>query len=101
MFERMIGLEVTDDALYTQYRAAMTPLLKAHGGSFVVDVRVAEVLCAPGGGSFNRLFLLRFPSRDAFDAFFADPEYKAVRERLFVPSVGAVSALGEYSSAGS
>ncbi|MCA9642910.1 MAG: hypothetical protein KC492_19570 [Myxococcales bacterium] len=48
-------------------------------------------------GAVNTRFVFD-PSRAAFDAFFADPAYLAVRERFFVPSVGAISALGEYTT---
>ncbi len=85
--EILVGLLVTDEAAYATYRAHMTPLLTARGGSFGVDVRVAEVLQSPGSERFNRLFTIRFPSRDEHDAFFADPEYLEVRKRYFDPSV--------------
>lgn len=77
----------------------MTPLLEAHGGRFVVDVRVAEVLRSPepGAAGFNRLFTLRFRSQRDHDAFFADPEYLAIRARLFEPSVsGGAHVLGRH-----
>jgi len=98
MFDRTIGLEVLDDAVYTQYRAEMTPLLEAAGGRFVLDVRVAEVLRGPAGARFNRLFTIRFPSQAASGGFFADPAYLAIRQRLFVPSVGQVHVLAVHDS---
>ncbi len=45
--EILVGLQVDNEELYAKYRAEMTPLLEAHGGCFVVDVRVAAVLRAP------------------------------------------------------
>ena len=87
MMEILVGLMVTDETTYATYRAQMTPLLTARGGSFGVDVRVAEVLQSPGSEPFNRLFTIRFPSLAAHDAFFADPEYLAVRKRYFDASV--------------
>jgi uncharacterized protein (DUF1330 family) len=74
----------------------MTPLLLAHGGSFVVDVRVAEVLKSPASGGFNRLFTIRFPTVAAHDTFFGNPEYLEIRREWFVPSVGRVAKLGRY-----
>jgi uncharacterized protein (DUF1330 family) len=96
MIEVLYGLEVIDEEVYASYRAAMTPLLEAHGGRFVVDVRVAEVLRSPEGAPFNRLFAIRFPSPEKMSAFFANAEYLAVRRRLFEPSVSAVQKLGDY-----
>lgn len=98
MFDRTVGLEVLDDALYTQYRAEMTPLLEAAGGRFVLDVRVAEVLRGPEGARFNRLFTIRFPTQTAFAAFFADPTYLAIRARLLTPSVGQLHVLAAHES---
>lgn len=95
--EILVGLSVRDEEGYAEYRAAMTPVLHAHGGSFGVDVRVAAVLRAPGAAAFNRLFTIRFPSAHDHDAFFADPDYLPIRERLFEPSVnGAAEVLGRY-----
>jgi uncharacterized protein (DUF1330 family) len=95
MYEILVGLEVTDEAAYARYRAAMAPILLAHGGSFGVDVRVSDVL-RPEGTPFNRLFTIRFPSKERHQAFFANPDYLDVRRRFFEPSVGAVHRLGAY-----
>lgn len=92
--EILVGLQVTDEALYAEYRAHMLPLLTARGGSFGLDVRVAEVLKSPGTQPFNRVFTIHFPSAAAHDAFFADPEYQAVRKRFFDPSVAPGSRWG-------
>lgn len=97
-FEILVGVDVIDDAGYATYRREMTPLLEAHGGHFVVDVRVAEVLRGPG--AFNRLFTIRFPSADARTSFFALPEYLAIRERHFAPSVRATVPLAAYELEG-
>ena len=74
----------------------MAPLLLAHGGSFRLDARVAEVLRSPAEQPFNRLFTIRFPSRERLDAFFSSPEYLAVRKRFFEPSVSAVTRLASF-----
>jgi uncharacterized protein (DUF1330 family) len=96
MIEILVGLQVTDDATYAAYRAHMMPLLAAHGGSFVVDVRVSEVLKSPESKAINRLFTIRFPSIEQHDAFFAHPDYKAVRAKYFEPSVAATSRIARY-----
>ena len=96
MMEILIGICVTNEETYTAYRAHMSPLLSARGGSFGVDVRVAEVLKNPGTEPFNRLFTIRFPTLAAHDAFFSDPEYLAVRQRYFEPSVAHSMRFGRY-----
>lgn len=100
MVEILVGVHVTNPELYAEYRARMTPLLIAHGGQFVVDVLVAEVLRSPENKRFNRLFTIRFPSQQQLDAFFALPEYRAIRQQFFEPSVAETARLGRYEVLG-
>jgi uncharacterized protein (DUF1330 family) len=90
----LFGLEVTDDAGYTHYRNAMAPILARHGGTFDCDFVVARVLKGPNP-RINRVFTLTFPSSTNRDGFFADEQYRSVRERWFEPAVGAVEVLAE------
>jgi len=94
MIETLMALNVVDAEQYAQYRARMTPLLEACGGSFGLDVWVAEVLRSPTDKPFNRLFTIVFPSPEQRDAFFSNPEYLAIRQAWFEPSVAAVTELG-------
>lgn len=96
--DTLMGMNVVDDALYTRYREEMTPLLEAVGGSFGVDVRVSEVLRSPANRQFNRLFTIRFPSRDIREAFFRDPRYLEIRRRLFEPAVAYYDQLAVYDA---
>ncbi|MEN0066006.1 MAG: DUF1330 domain-containing protein [Myxococcota bacterium] len=94
--ERLVGVNVTDEAGYQAYREGMLPILKQHGGEFTTDVRVSEVLLAPGNAKFNRLFTLRFPDEEAMTAFFSNPAYQAVRNQFFNPSVSEATPLFKY-----
>ena len=96
MIDLLIGLHVADEQLYSAYRAHMTPLLQAHGGSFGVDVRVAEVLRSPQDKPFNRLFTMRFPSTEQLTAFFENPDYLAIRRQFLEPSVSATTRFAKY-----
>src|SRR5512134_3314124 len=97
--EILMGVQVIDEAGYARYRSEMMPLLEAHGGRFVLDVRVAEILRTPTPSAFNRLFVVRFPSAQQRDAFFAHRDYAAIRTRWFEPSVsGGVIRLGTMKS---
>ena len=96
--EMLMGVQVIDETGYARYRSEMMPLLEAHGGRFVLDVLVSEILRTPTPSAFNRLFVVRFPSAQQRDAFFANPEYAAIRARWFEPSVsGGVIRLGDYA----
>lgn len=90
---RLVGLQVTDESSYAEYRRLMAPLLEREGGSFGVDVRVSEVL-RPSGKRINRLFTLEFPDEAALDRFFGDEAYRAIREAHFAPAVAETHILG-------
>ncbi|MBL8748161.1 MAG: DUF1330 domain-containing protein [Planctomycetes bacterium] len=94
--EMMVGLTVTDDDLYQQYRAAMAPLLAAHGGGFRYDFTVAKVLKSASDHPINRVFAIWFGSREQKDAFFAHPEYQVVKARFFQRSVAGTTIFGAY-----
>jgi uncharacterized protein (DUF1330 family) len=81
------GLEVSDEPLYTRYRASMTPILEAYGGCFEHDFVVARVLKSSGSSRVNRVFALSFPDRATYDRFFADARYRRIRAELFEPAV--------------
>jgi uncharacterized protein (DUF1330 family) len=95
-FVRLMGLEVVDTERYRAYRAGMTPILVRYGGGFGYDLVVSEVLKSESTKPINRVFTIFFPSRDAAERFFADPEYLRVRKELFEPSVKAVTMLASF-----
>jgi uncharacterized protein (DUF1330 family) len=90
------GAQVADDATYSRYRAAMTPILHAHGGAFRYDFAVSRVLISETAPPINRVFMIGFASRAAADALFADPRYVTVRRALFEPAVTAITQLAGY-----
>lgn len=95
-YETMVGLTVTDDALYTQYREAMAPLLAAHGGGFRYDFTIAKVLKSASEHPINRVFAIYFCSKAQMDAFFAHPDYQAIKARFFQRSVAGTTIFGGY-----
>lgn len=92
--DRVVALNVTDEAGYQQYRDEMTPLLHAYGGGFRHDFRVAEVLRSDVTHPVNRLFVIHFPSTEEEARFFADERYLAVRKAHFERSVEGATVLG-------
>ena len=94
-YERCVGLEVSNEALYQQYRDAMTPMLVSYGGSFRYDFKVAEVLRSETPAPINRIFIIAFKDKTSHDAFFQNPDYLRVRQRFFNPSVRHVTQLAE------
>jgi len=96
MFEMMVGLNVTDDPLYDQYRAGMSPILSSYGGFFRFDLVVSKMLKSAAEHPINRVFSLCFPDRQKRDAFFSDPAYKKVREEFLAKSVSGRTLIAEY-----
>lgn len=94
--EMMVGLTVTDDDVYQQYRAAMAPLLAAHGGGFRYDFTVAKVLKSASEHPINRVFAIYFGSEAQKNAFFAHPDYLAIKARFFTRSVAGTTIFGSY-----
>jgi uncharacterized protein (DUF1330 family) len=95
-FEMLVGLNVVDQEEYASYRAGMTPLLEAAGGTFAYDFEVARTLKADAAHPINRVFLIRFPDRATRDQFFSSPAYLAIRERYFANSVQGATRIAEY-----
>jgi uncharacterized protein (DUF1330 family) len=95
-FEMTMGLFVADHEKYAQYRAEIAPLLEAAGGGFRYDFEIARTLKSETLDEINRLFVIRFPDRDTKDRFFADPQYVAIRSRLFDKAVKSKTVIAEY-----
>lgn len=92
----LLGLDVRDDALYAEYRAAMLPILEEYRGYFEYDLTVGKLLKSKGNEPINRVFTISFPNREARARFFADDRYVAVRARYFEPAVAKAIQIAEF-----
>lgn len=95
-FERIMGLQITDDEEYQRYRAGMTPILESFGGSFGYDFKVSDVLKSKSDSSINRVFTIDFPSKEIMDNFFSDPSYLKVKNQYFNSSVKSVTVISMH-----
>jgi uncharacterized protein (DUF1330 family) len=68
-----------DPAEYTLYEKGFFPILKKHGGSFVTfDDKIKHMEgTEPRPG---RIIIFQFPSEQAAEAWYSDPEYQALSE---------------------
>ncbi|ALU42322.1 DUF1330 domain-containing protein [Pseudoalteromonas rubra] len=96
VYEYLVGLAVSDDAVYTQYRAAMKPILSQYHGGFGYDFIVSEVLKSETSALINRVFTIHFPSKEASERFFSDEDYLKVKARYFDSSVTHTTIISEY-----
>ena len=70
-------IEVTDPAGYEAYRQQAPATIAAHGGRYLARGGTTRIL--EGDWLPARCVILEFPSRAQFDAWWASPEYSAVR----------------------
>ncbi len=92
-------MNVTDPETYSRYRAGIAPILAKHSSRFTHDFEIARVLKSDASHPITRVFVLSFQDRAAREAFFADPEYAAVRAEHFVKSVNGFTVLAETDRA--
>jgi len=76
------NIEVTDAALYEDYRKGVAATIAAHGGRFLARGGAAESLEGPY--PVRRVVILEFPTMVALKTWYASPEYApllALRQR--------------------
>jgi uncharacterized protein (DUF1330 family) len=96
MYEMMVGLNVKNDDVYSEYRKAMRPLLELFSGGFRYDFKVSEVLKNEEGREINRVFAIYFGDQDQMNSFFSDPRYLEVKNKYFESSVADTTIISEY-----
>ncbi|AIW14087.1 DUF1330 domain-containing protein [Vibrio tubiashii] len=97
MYEFLVGLDVSDNEVYSDYRAAMKPILTSYGGEFGFDFIVSEVLRSEVDKPINRVFTIRFPDQSVAENFFTDSEYLKVKEQLFDTAVSHTTIISSYN----
>ncbi len=96
MYERIMGLNVTDDQEYQKYREAMLPILNTYGGAFGYDFRVSEVLLSKTEDDINRVFTIEFPSRQKMEEFFSNPDYIVVQNQYLKNSIKSKTIISMH-----
>ncbi len=97
VYEMLVGLHVTNDKVYEDYREKMTPVLLECGGGFGYDFRIAEVLKSQTDDEINRVFTIYFPDREAMQQFFSAESYRAIKAKFFESSVASTTVIAEYT----
>ncbi len=97
VYERLVGLHVTNDEVYRDYREKMTPILVECGGGFGYDFKVSEVLKSQTDNEINRVFTIYFPDKEAMQQFFSAQSYRAIRAEFFDSSVASTTLIAEYN----
>jgi uncharacterized protein (DUF1330 family) len=82
---------IKNQAEYKQYLAAVGPSLQAHGAETVVVDRDSELL---EGSAGEVTVVLRFATKEAANAWYESPEYRAIRH-LRTDNVEGVGVIAE------
>lgn len=98
MFEMLVALDVCDKELYEKYREEMSELLKEHQGSFPYDVWIEEGQLENQSPhkNINRIFTLRFASKEQKEAFFTHTEYLKIKANYFDKAVKSSYIISTY-----
>jgi len=96
-YEMVVGLQIRDDSIYSNYREAMKPLLEEVDGGFRFDCKVSEVLKNDDGNPINRVFVIFFGDKNKMESFFSNPRYLKIKEKYFKSSVEATTIISEYN----
>ncbi|CAH9060326.1 hypothetical protein PSECIP111951_02257 [Pseudoalteromonas holothuriae] len=96
MYEMLVGLEVSDNEIYAQYRAAMKPILATFEGAFGYDFMVSEVLLSQVSEPINRVFTINFPTQLSANNFFEDNDYQSIKSQYFEASVRNTVIIASY-----
>ena len=74
-----VELNFEADDWVREYAENVTPILHRHGGRYLARTNVMERV--EGDRDLPTLFvILEWPSKQAFDRFFADPEYQKYKQ---------------------
>ena len=84
-------IEVTDPALYDEYRKQVLATVTKFGGRFLVRGGGVEAL--EGGWSPKRVVVLEFPSMDEIRKWYGSPEYAPLIKLRQRASNGKLIAL--------
>lgn len=90
----LANIEVTDQAGFERYRAAVPAVIARHGGRYLVRGGASEVV--EGAFPAQRFVVLEFPDRATAEAFWASADYaecKKLREGAATMNVVIVEGI--------
>ena len=88
------NIEITDPALYDEYRKGVPATIARHGGRFIA--RGGPTASLEGAFVPKRIVIIEFPSMQAAKAWYASPEYApllALRQRASNGDLFAVEGV--------
>ena len=92
----VLGLSVTNQEMYQEYREKLDPVLKEVGAKVILDVEVGNVRINPTETNFNRLIFIKFNNAESMKLLNEHPTYLSLKNSLFVPSVKQTVPLAKF-----
>jgi uncharacterized protein (DUF1330 family) len=77
----IVDIEVTDPALYEDYKKLSSGAVAAYGGKFLA--RGGQTFCLEGGWDAQRIVVIEFSSPDQARAWWESPEYAPAKDLRF------------------
>ena len=74
----VMGTVYDRPAFMSQYASQLAPLYERHGGSYVAVT--GEITTLEGDTPFESLVMSRWPDKESAEAFWDDPEYRALAD---------------------
>ena len=97
-YTRVMGIYVTNEEEYANYRKGMLPILQSYGGSFGYDFKVSEVMKSKEDAPINRVFTIEFPSQETMEKFFSDPNYLVVKKAHLDVSISSRIVIAMFET---
>ena len=72
----LVNLKLNDAEEYRIYEKGFFPILKKHNGSFITYDDNPVILEGDQPDQFDRVIIFSFPSEEAADSWWNDPEYQ-------------------------
>ena len=72
----LVNLKINDKEEYRTYEKGFFPILKKHNGAFVTFDDSPIVLEGEKPAQFDRVIIFSFPSEEAADNWWSDPDYQ-------------------------
>jgi uncharacterized protein (DUF1330 family) len=95
-YTRVMGICVTNEEEYSNYRKGMMPILQSYGGSFGYDFKVSEVLKSKEDVPINRVFTIEFPNQETMEKFFSDSSYLVVKKAHLDSSISSRTVIAMF-----
>jgi len=92
----LLQFTVSDAEMFGRYRQTASPLVLAHSGKVLVGGSKSDV--REGHLSSEAVTIIEFPSKEAAEAWYASPEYQAVKHLRTGSTSGNLAFLEGFTT---